>query len=143
MNRELLLKVKAVILEEPSRLDMYRWLEHHPPGRKLWDTAYSGTVDAQLTVPSCGTVGCIAGWVIVLAGKENESLGVSLSGVAAEALGLSQLQADSLFYHNAWSVWSHDHSNRLKDLYDNSPPGSVLRAQIVAEVIDLFLEMHS
>ena len=142
MNTELLLKVKQHILEEPRRLDMYRWLEHHKPGELLWDSAYDGPEDDQVSVPDCGTVGCIAGWIVSLGGAEHLTETRLLSNLASELLGLSRDIVDQLFYTNNWFLWATN-GNSLKSQYDNSAPGSRQRAEVVARVIDLWLEWRN
>lgn len=66
--------------------------------------------------PPCGTIGCIAGWASVLKEKMNLGKGATLVTAALvaqnepqtmhnlgrEALGLTDAQADRLFYHWDW-----------------------------------------
>lgn len=57
--KDLLLRIKAIVAEEPKRLDM-RWWVSRWRGRKL-PSAYFKAKE-----PACGTVGCIAGWGAIL-----------------------------------------------------------------------------
>src|ERR1700739_464311 len=59
LNKEavkLLRQVKDHILEEPKRLSMGSWMVIYPTG---FPTSASW-------LPACGTVGCIAGWTVLL-----------------------------------------------------------------------------
>src|SRR5271170_7179975 len=98
MNTELLLKVKQHILEEPSRLIMGDWLMAYPPGLNIRDFA------ARITVPSCGTVGCIAGWVCELGGVEQARSYTSLR--AAQLLDISSEDARRLFHRERWTNYA-------------------------------------
>lgn len=55
MNTKLLLKVKRHILAEPKRIDM-----DIPVSTSEW----------RHLMPPCGTVGCIAGWTVILANRK-------------------------------------------------------------------------
>jgi len=52
MNVDLLLKVRAAILEEPKRIDMEAWSETKK--------------NSCRELPKCGAVACISGWACVL-----------------------------------------------------------------------------
>ena len=72
MNTRLLRKVQKHILEEPRRLNMDIILDDRVSARDPKN-------------PPCGTVGCIAGWAIVLA---HGDIGYGLISNAAELLSL-------------------------------------------------------
>lgn len=126
MNVTLLKKVKRAILREPKRLCMYYWLDVDPtPSR----------------APSCGTVGCIAGWTAILAKRKSGSIrltahqfigGATASVVAECALKLSHGQARRLFHLGEWPV-------KLGEEYENARTHRQ-HAQIAAKRIDLFIK---
>lgn len=77
----LLREVQRLILEEPKRLDMGTVCYRRTSAPRARD------------YPSCGTVGCIAGWVNVLKGYERPSD----MNEAARTLGLNARQQKALF----------------------------------------------
>ena len=87
----LLTKVKAVILEEPERFDQRVWWMD----RRHWAGAWS------VRWPACGTVGCVAGWVVALTHGRPNTLrlmgGMEIS--AGNILGLTDVQAVELFLY--------------------------------------------
>lgn len=54
---DLLSEVVAIVLAEPKRYDQARFIERRADG----DTVPRG-------FPACGTVGCVAGWIVTLKG---------------------------------------------------------------------------
>lgn len=90
INKSLLRKVRNHILEDERRFDMMRFVE-----RRRGSEA-----------PPCGTVGCIAGWAVMLADGIPKRITVTYyEGVgkrAAELLGLSEDESSSLFYDPCW-----------------------------------------
>lgn len=80
MNVELLRKVQKHILEEPRRLNM---------------DVVLNKVDTKIKHnPPCGTVGCIAGWTVMLTGNEGE---FGRYDLAVQLLDLNGTQRDKLF----------------------------------------------
>lgn len=120
VNKEHLLKIKQHILEEPSRLYMADWIEHHAPGTIVIDQYNKQNI--QQTVPQCGTVCCIAGWSSVLRGREymNTSDEQAYLDVSSR-----------LFYPNKWP-------EDLFERYQNSTSTSE-KAQVAADAIDLII----
>lgn len=125
MNTRLLRKVKRHILEEPKRLDMGTWGE------------------SSRRSP-CGTVGCIAGWGMVLSqkhperfiGEENadalaELLGSWTEDPGASALGITTEQARRLFYVDQWPEHFRKGYGRL---------AKQKKAERVAERIEHFIK---
>lgn len=74
---DLLTDIRRLIREEPKRYDQHTWIEHPLKGG-----------------PSCGTVGCVAGWVWTLKRPEYTE---SIADAAAKILGLEWSQAAELF----------------------------------------------
>jgi hypothetical protein len=118
MNTELLLRVKAAILEEPNKFDMGMWFE-----------------DA-----ACGTTACIAGWSVALSENLKDlrdgfsfwgKLDGTISGHAAKAIGVDELTADKLFYTNNWP-------EDLERLFNNAH-STEERAKVAADRIDHFI----
>lgn len=95
INQQKLEQVCVMIDRYPENLDMDTWTD-------------GGTLVADKhTAPSCGTTGCVAGWVMALehgaACKEDfynddSRLLFSFAEAAAEVLGLTLYQARKLFY---------------------------------------------
>jgi hypothetical protein len=90
----LLSEIAKLALAEPKRLRMGMWLD-----RKAARTF----ADA----PACGTVGCIAGWAVMLRGTrqqqremENSVYCVLADAPATAVLGLDRGQAEELFNPN-------------------------------------------
>lgn len=77
MNKELLLKVKAEILNQPERFDMSDW---HSP---------------------CGTTHCIAGWCEVIQ-KRPYTRNSSAKQSAQADLGLTDDECKRLFFAHNW-----------------------------------------
>lgn len=72
----LLSEIRKLILEEPKRYDQVSWLR---TGRDVKAVYGDGA-------PSCGTVGCVAGWVVALKGGKNDR--VNVMGGARRILGI-------------------------------------------------------
>ncbi len=135
MNVELLLKVKAVILEEPRRIDMNDW-------GSTWDQSEAGRLGRDL--PPCGTTACIAGWAATIDRMGRKRLKTtagalrsvarhrSLCSAGKEALGLDEQVARELFFDEYWPV---DLIERLED----ELVGTLAYAAVVAEAIDRFI----
>lgn len=116
----LLQDVKKAILEEPKRVNM--------------TTYYKETT--RRNAPACGTVGCFAGWVCILAGirKENSyDLSVDDDG-AREVLG------DNLDYDtaNGYNVFNSGDGDDCK----NTKPGTVEHARAVVNRINRFMQVN-
>jgi hypothetical protein len=83
---ELLSEISELIMDEPKRYDQHCWLD---------------TEGGHAKQPDCGTVGCIAGWIVILRAKRLPS---SMSGIqerATRILGLKDDQTWDLFHGNA------------------------------------------
>lgn len=148
MNTELLLRVKAHILEEPRRLNMSEWIQD-ATGEVRCDFENSGldsyedfqtlpedfqTLPKSL-IPACGTVACIAGWTTQLAGEICEDRDVE--GRAKDLLDISFSGSQNLFYPFNWSDKS------LRDAYYSAGlENPQARAEIVAKVIDQFIARY-
>lgn len=116
MNVELLERVKQHILEEPKRL-------------RMGFVHATGDWVADLTnPPSCGTVGCIAGWTCVLGNAPMRNGQRYHSSQARDLLNITEEQGDRLFFNapeGYTDVWKDD--------------GSEATAKLCAERIDLFI----
>lgn len=82
---ELLDEVKALILEEPKRYDQGVWLVESEE-----EAAGHG-----LLLPACGTVACVAGWVVLL--KASGTDYDSIQDRARDILGLGWVDSVDLF----------------------------------------------
>ena len=81
---DLLSEVRALILEEPLRYNQSVWLLKQ--GR-----------DDGITYPSCGTIGCVAGWVATLTHPKDAAVNKNIDDLASDVLGLHGGQDDELF----------------------------------------------
>jgi hypothetical protein len=88
---ELLGDVAEAILREPKRFDFGNWLEHIP---------------AEHGGPACGTVGCIAGWAVVLTGDIPASIWTYSHRIAT--MGAILLGTDSVTGMAPYAVLPHD-----------------------------------
>lgn len=105
----LLGEIKRIILEDPRRYDQFNTLSVIPAAQ----------LDDK-TEPPCGTVGCVAGWVVALtrARLTPYALNSPLT-IAERVLGLTEEQGDQLFDGGAagWrtGVPLIDHAQRGAD----------------------------
>jgi hypothetical protein len=130
MNLENFERVKAAILANPETLDMQTWGNN---------ASYS----------PCGTVGCMAGfcdWLMAVDGHKNTLFVASgelttrfiddeesvVINNAKQFLGITESQADSLFY--TWN-WPRDFRGEYADAEDYS----IEVASVVVRRIDHFL----
>lgn len=90
----LLSEVIAVVLAEPKRLRMSIPLSR---GAESFYQISPGEM------PACGTVGCVAGWAVVLRDATIEG---NVTRTARGLLGLDERQADELFFE-----WDEEHSD--------------------------------
>lgn len=129
MNVELLQKVKAHILEEPNRFVMGEWISKRHPGAVIRDESAD---NAHIVTPSCGTIGCIAGWTVLLAeGAECRTDDVCRR--AAALLGISGTE-QHLFYVDEWNLEDQERWEEAEAPEE--------RVHIAADVIDDFIARH-
>lgn len=122
MNVELLLRVKAKILEEPRQFNMRNYF----------------FTDAS-NVPNCHTAACIGGWGIALSRNETPNQAEFSTRphwarqLAIKAFDLTDKEADKLFHANneGWGPL-------FADRYNNAD-NPTLAAQVAAERIDHFI----
>lgn len=126
MNIELLREVQAQLREE-GNVDMHTWYRKHDLAR--------GDLPS-----SCGTVGCIAGWAVILKEKEHITHPATLTSagkvaeVGTKLLGINPEQGSRLFYVTHWpEEW------RLR--YKAAMIGCE-RAKVVHDYIDYFIEQE-
>lgn len=117
MNVELLRKIQAAVIQEPKRLYMDKWIMIEG------DAAEPGDMAEIIEYPACGTVGCIAGWAVILNDQKGNSVkntarkflaGIFLrtSQLAKEALDLEHDAAGRLFYVHYWPTkYAQDYSH--------------------------------
>jgi hypothetical protein len=118
INVKLLRKVKRHILLEPKRLNMGCFI-----ARK--DELQDDPLMYPVKFPSCGTVGCIAGWAVALSTEKKLKYG-RIEGAAKRLLGLTPRQAYYLFYDEDGIV--------------TAAPQTVWHARQTAKLIDHFIE---
>jgi hypothetical protein len=81
---DLLTQVRELILEEPLRYNQEVWLKKKG-------------VDYRHQFPACGTVGCVAGWVVALVRPGGSAYDVDVNVAAKHILGLGWAPAAELF----------------------------------------------
>lgn len=85
----LLSEICDLIIAEPKRYNQTRFL-----------AVQGGDERPPMGFPSCGTVGCVAGWVVAL--KDRRAIKYTdVEGVASSVLGLVDTQKYQLFSGNA------------------------------------------
>lgn len=124
-NIKLLEKVKKHILEEPRRLNMS-----------------SGIKKVQKRKVPCGTIGCIAGWSVLLSKSlleltkdleiDEEKGWMPIEQDAQELLGISDLQKGNLFYLHNWP-------SKFQLTYKRAKTANG-RARATAKRIDYFIK---
>lgn len=139
MNKELLLKVKAHILEEPRRLNMSEWKQTAKPGLEVkagYEAGKQWAADVYVkltkkTAPPCNTVACIAGWTVLLGDPGATYDVINVGYKASQLLGLD---SDILFFPKNWPEPFKSTYPKCKTSRD--------RARLVAKVIDLFIKTN-
>jgi len=86
---DLLSEIAALIVAEPKRYNQERFMAEGPNDK---DTA-------PLGFPSCGTVGCVAGWAVTLKGVRCAYSDIQMH--ASSILGLDRYQESTLFSGSA------------------------------------------
>ncbi len=124
MNTKLLRRIKSVIKAEPKRLDMGAWTYRN----------------VRRSGPPCGTVGCIAGWAVLLStkGRNNKERYENAdpsdwAGEGRRLLKLDAGEAHKLFFVGCWPY-------ELHEAYDDAYGDPKARAKITCERIDRFIE---
>lgn len=100
--------VKVHMRAEPRRLNMKDWiLRRYSCTPDVTQFVSSGALPSGFEFPPCGTVGCIAGWICILSGKDESLLNtISAPYRANEAMFLPTYSAltDKLFYLDYWPL---------------------------------------
>lgn len=126
MNVRLLRRIQKQILKEPRQFEMWGY--------------FPLTLDTTEKIPNCGTAACIAGWSICLTEKINPAVARDKSNRwnvwrrAKKALGIKEMQANSLFYDDNWP-------DNFKDGFKNSNTARK-KARIAAKRIDHFISTN-
>lgn len=133
MNVRLLRRIKREITAEPKRMNMVTWAAR--PGVH-GDAA-----------PACGTVGCIAGWGIILSSKKRKPQfktlipsirrtadlwGNQIDKRGAKAFGISLTESKRLFYTSNWP-------EAFQSKIEKVNAGTAAYARVVCQRIDRFI----
>lgn len=110
MNRERIQQLIKLTKTHPHVFTMGRWLEMLGPEEPICETVEevedckdSALACLSLSPKECGTVGCIAGWSLVLFDPaEAEDGNESILKAAKLRLDLTDNQAYQLFYQDDW-----------------------------------------
>lgn len=136
MNVRLLRRIQREMLKEPARVEMKRWAI---PAKVLLESY------PRRKSPSCGTVGCIAGWGLMLTKgrKKTDYLGISKvilhrqnSGIQREAeklLRITKQQGKHLFHQREWP-------DKFRWKLDKLNEGTAAYARVVCQRIDHFIK---
>lgn len=124
-TKELLLKVKEQILTEPSRFHMSHWFYNKDENQDYYGPC--------ALLHNCNTAACIAGWAIALSGETE--LIEDPHEDAKRILGITESQANSLFYITSWE------EPELRERFVSSRSEAEIAA-IAAQIIDNFIERH-
>ena len=124
MNVAVLEKVRDHILEDPRRLNMRDWIWHYTDNQVRLNSDI---------LPPCGTVGCIAGWILELYGHELEKETGDIVKDAAKLLGVDLSEACCLFH---LEYWPKDYQIRYRAGNQKE------RAQVTAERINRLIKEH-
>lgn len=158
--------LQQYILDEPRRFDMADWLQSgYEPGAKREITFYEDPAAAvrdaaykAVENPPCGTIGCLAGNALLAipAGRKrlkaanafelDKKTGiininydnVNAEGDAIEVLGITEAQAENLFYLGTWAGNSHGWGKKYSHAYEKAST-PLARAKVAAKVIDRFI----
>ena len=131
LNVELLMKVKAAILEDPRRLDMSEWVSEHPDP-EMCTTLVHWLAEDQIS--PCGIVACIAGWAAVLVGHKGFALDAVM---AALVMDYRDAPLNDLFYVGHWP---YDLAERYAAAEASGDRAGMAAA--AAERIDRFVAEH-
>ena len=135
LNVKLLRQVKKHILAEPKRLRMDTWIKRGMAGETAHFSSGGYGEPTECTIPDCGTVGCIAGWVTLL-GKPDEHLDFSVESAARALLDYNPyFQPFSLFFADHWPMAQQQKYYDAKTAED--------RAKIVGQVIDIYIREYN
>lgn len=114
MNVKLLNQIMEHILEEPRRANMDMWLQKN----------------SHLYKHDCHTVGCIAGWAVMLEGEKEEQTYLNTRMAAIRLLKLPEGRENELFLVTNWPAG-------FRVRLDKHPEGTKAYAQaIVARIKD-------
>lgn len=114
-----LIEVCRHILAEPEALNMETWGftldDIHKSVERYGKSGLSYRTEEFIRHPSsCGTMGCIAGWVCMLAGKSTRNACGTLAN------GILGINANRLFFLDFWpapfSMWYHNKSVKTQAL---------------------------
>lgn len=146
--RELFNQLIDLFTEEPRRLDMGEWVARLDGTHRFLEPKEEPE-DELGKIPSCGTVGCIAGWGLVLLRPPTQIhpqvLHSMSEDIMEEALGFAGSYggrtAGDLFVAN----WG-DMDDEAKIHYSERPPfpaaGTPEQAAVVVRRIQRYMELH-
>lgn len=125
MNTQLLERIRDCILQNPESFEMLYFVDG------------DFYIDSDTGAPAeCGTSACIAGWAVAIHDRVHlKSVEFQIRKRATEVLGITDEQADRLFFTPNWP----------KSLYDRYFDASIdqiyaAAASIAAERINNFIE---
>lgn len=131
-NVELARKIKKAILLEPLSANMLCWVDFN----------------SELTKKQrnfCGTVGCIAGHVLIQSGLKKEVISYlvdsgDIVGVAAGLLGMDVAEAKLLFYF--YGEGQEEVYAEERELLNKKRPGTLGYAKVVVQALEKAYHRH-
>lgn len=146
---KMLCQLQRYILAEPKRFNLSLWGISCDP--KAYKKLHATDEDAKVLKkqrPPCGSVGCLAGNVLVMTGKivpsrhfdgkEIYDFPETSPDLAQQRLGLDDEQARRLFYLTRWGFhlgWPDKFARRL----DQCSPGTKAYAKVASDRIDHYI----
>lgn len=136
---DLVSDVIRVIEEEPKRFDMADWLDHIMPSR------VKKTKSLQERYPACGTVACVAGWIVTLRHGIKKAVHLDISREARDIL--TEFENRDVLDEEAYQrVYNMGHE--LERLFYAMPPsygytiGTVAYAQYMGNALRAFQQKY-
>lgn len=126
--------IKA-IREEPKRLDMNTWLSYFQ-GKPNYSTY-------KEDLPSCGTIGCFAGWVCVLRGVPPGVIAENAGAFARNILGRNNVNYNTVENHRSCSWNLSVFAAEGHDLENHPPIETPEYAEIVIRRIQNFQKINA
>lgn len=119
------------IVAEPEAYDQNTWAQSGAPG-DYHEFKYTNLPSTLDKYPSCGTVGCLAGWITMIADPKLRNtasrIGSQARTIAMQKLGLNKDQANRLF--GASSTWPEPFNFEYREATTHKEKACVLYRRV-------------